>query len=157
MPKLPARLLPALLWLAACAGPTVTVRQECQPINRYDTRCEVASREAAAPRAPKPITLTRSHTVVYELTGHGQAQVVQMTTDASNNAGFGDHRFDDADTPWRLEVAAPAGMTPLLRYQPDSDINCKITIDGQDVTGEFPKSNMSGNGTLTVCGATREP
>lgn len=143
--------------LAGCATPTVTVQQQCQPINKYDTRCEEMSREAAAPPSPQPITLTRAHTVVYQLTGHGSVLPIHATTDATNSSDNVGNQNGEATAPWQLKVDAPPGMTPLLVMEPDSEVHCKVSIDGQDVTGEFPDSPNASNGILEVCGATREP
>lgn len=143
----------AAVSLAGCATPTVTVRQECQPINKYDTHCD----QTADSPSPQPVTLTRPHIVVYELNGNGTAQVVRATTDASNATSNVGDELSQAEAPWQLQVAAPAGMRPILLYTPNSDVTCHILVDGQDVTGEFPKSNLASNGILEVCGATREP
>lgn len=67
-------LAAAVLAVAALAGcspapasVTVSVGEQCQPINQYDTRCEIMASKTAAPPSPTGITLTRPAHITYEI------------------------------------------------------------------------------------------
>lgn len=160
MTRLSAVLLPAVLLaaaltsMAACAAPTTAMDRPCQPVNRYDTRCEPSTTVAAS---PQPVTLTRSHVVLYELTGRGTVLPLRATLDASNEPDNVGDEASQATAPWTYRVVAPPGMTPLLLYPATDRVACRIMIDGRDVTGTFPDSSLASDGVLEVCGATREP
>lgn len=140
--------------LAACAGPTVTVRQQCQPINKYDTRCGQMASEAARPASPDPITLTRPHRLTYVIdpdTYTDWLAIVQGVTTTSNETHNLGTVNGEAKLPFRRDVNAPAGLLPNLTYSPGGI--CHVLLDGQDVTVQLDSPGAS----VYVCGAGREP
>lgn len=144
-----------LLAVGCGQTPTITVQTQptCQPINKYDTRCEQQAQSATAEPSPRPVTMTRAHAVRYELSGgNSEPNLIQYN---DTPAGEGRKAGWRPGWPWTLEVQVPAGTIPSVRWVGADDATCRVIIDGVDVTGTF--SDWSGSNSVHLCGATREP
>ncbi|MFR9802581.1 hypothetical protein ACL02T_09800 [Pseudonocardia sp. RS010] len=149
--------------VAGCAGPSgattpvITVQQQCEPVNKCDTRCDLENQTTQAAVA-QPVTLTRPHKVTYELAANGGS--VRMVTYTNGPGGYSEKSVGDmygvTNLPWRAEVDVPAATKVLVRYylQGATDVRCRALIDGEDVTGSFPQ--QVGGVRFERCGATYE-
>lgn len=156
-PRLCAVAVAAALALTGCGGSSTSstaAGSTCEPINQYDTRCQIMAERATRTPRPQPVTLTRPHTVTYELTGSGTVSPTRVTRDASNQTTNAGDRMGQATAPWQLVIQAPSGTKPLIQHGLSSTAHCRILIDGVDVTADFTASKAE---PVTTCGAAREP
>jgi hypothetical protein len=85
--------------------------------------------------------------VVYEVTGEGPVSIVYLKED-----GITPERANDTDLPWRKQLtlsddAALVTVTAIRSGGGDGSIQCRITIDGEEVA----KKSASGTFATATC------
>jgi Mycobacterium membrane protein len=91
--------------------------------------------EAPSPRSSIPgLPGGSPHTVVYEVTGDGDATVAYL-----GYRDFLDMHSERVDLPWRKEITTDTGLLPatLTAYGfSDSQLSCRISVDGTEVDSD---------------------
>jgi hypothetical protein len=144
--------------LSACAQrPVVVVQQQCQPINQYDTRCEVQASQAAKPTAAGALAVSAPAHVTYILEGPEQTlQTLQLRikpglTGAVKNAV---ELKKKPAVPFQYEVDVPVGTEPHIRWAGGTGVSCRVLVDGVDRTATPRNLGENIGIQLTECYAT---
>jgi hypothetical protein len=157
-----AAALFAVAILAACSSPTpsvtISVGEQCQPINKYDTRCDQASATAApsVPTRSKPITLDQSAHVRYEINfgpSGDRPDIIQYQKQTDVRfIEYGHLRKQDTKS-FVYEFDASAGVRPYLRWHSADNATCRVIVDGVNVAVWVPREIPG----FHACAAGPEP